>query len=145
MVVHCVFNAQMKFRGGNHQEVNVIITLMQSLQFYDIKKVQLIMQYTSSYYMMELCPILRFLLIMLWILIIRRHNSLKLQRCLNMPLRLNPKKDLSLSNWILNLSVSSWFKYLSYWPQNGFSKGLFPYRKFRNVGTTFLTDLIYEK
>ena len=59
-----------------HPNSNGIDSFMQWLKFLNTRKVELIMPSTSRSYIMELCPILRFLLIMLSTLLITRYHLL---------------------------------------------------------------------
>ena len=64
----------MKFREQNQLDKNGIDSLMQWLQFLNIRKEQLIMPYKSRYSLMEQYPTLRFLLLMLSTIPIMRYH-----------------------------------------------------------------------
>ena len=57
-----VFNSRMEYRKQNHPDDNGIESLMQWLKLSNIRKSQLIIPSTLRYSLMELCPVLMFLL-----------------------------------------------------------------------------------
>ena len=61
-------------QGKIQQDVNGIGSLMQCLQYLNIRKIQLIMTYTSISSLMKMCPILWFLLMTFYIPLATRKN-----------------------------------------------------------------------
>ena len=68
LMVHFFFNVWTEFKVINQQDNNVIDSLVHWLQFWNIIKLQLIMTSTLGYFLMLLCTILQFILIMSFIL-----------------------------------------------------------------------------
>ena len=97
MMFHFFFNEQKGFRGKNQPDYNGIRYLIQCLQFWNIRKEQLIASSKSRHSLMELCPILRFPLIIFSTLLITRQNLLNSEELLRNIFRLNSKKDLYFS------------------------------------------------
>ena len=76
MMVHFFSNAWLEFKYQKQTDDNVINSLMQWLKCWNIRKSQLIMPFKSRYFLMELCHILWFILMMFSKILIMIQNFL---------------------------------------------------------------------